>query len=406
MSKKQLLLIFYLLLTLSVGFLGGFYFDKRRVLVVTPVQKEVTNREQGKPISVDFSTFWQVWNLLQDKYVDKGKLDAQELVYGAIDGLTKAAGDPYTVFFKPKDSENFADEINGSFGGIGIEIGLKDNILTVIAPLKGTPAEKAGILSGDKIIKIGDKISDGIKLSEAVGLIRGPAGTPVKLSISRDKLSDVKEFNIIRSTIKIPSAAWELKNDNTAYLQVFVFNKNIDSEFRKVATEITKSKADRIILDLRNNPGGLLDSAVNLAGYFLDSDKAVTIEKFGDNTQNIYKTKPNGSLKNYPLVILINKGSASASEILAGALKDNRNIPLIGEKSFGKGSVQEVDDLPRKASVKITIAKWFTPNNISINENGINPDIEILLSEDDIKNKKDPQLDKALEVIKGLNVAK
>lgn len=398
MSKRFIPIV--IVAALAVGFAGGFYYNNFNSPL--PALRPLINKDAGQPKSVDFSTFWTVWNRLQEKYVDKDKLATQALVYGAIDGMVKAIGDPYTVFFQPKESEEFKQQVNGSFGGVGIELGMRKNILTVIAPIKNTPAARAGILAGDKIAKINDKSAEGIKIDDAVSQIRGPKGTQVKLSIAREGADKLKDFTLTREEIKIPAVDWKLVDDHIAYLQIYSFNGNVDSEFRKAADEISSSKADRIILDLRNDPGGLLDSAVNIAGYFWDSEKIVTIEKFGNGVENQYRNQPNGQLKNYPLIVLINKGSASASEILAGALKDNRGVTIVGETSFGKGSVQEVDDLPQKASVKITIAKWLTPNGASINQQGIKPDIEVKLTEDDVKNNKDPQLDKAKELIKNL----
>jgi len=398
--RKRFLIPILIIISLAAGFVGGFYYKELRI--PAPVVNVLLNKDVNQPQGVDFSTFWTVWNLLHSKYVDSGKLNTQDLVYGAIDGLVKAVGDPYTVFFKPKESEEFNQQISGSFSGIGIEIGLRDDILTVIAPIKNTPAAKAGLLAGDRITKINDQSTDGMKLDEAVSLIRGPKGSQVKLTIYRDKTKETKDITITRDVIKIPAVDWKLLDGNVAHVEIYTFNENVDSEFKKAAQEITESKADRIILDLRDDPGGLLDSAVNIAGYFLDTDKIVTIERFGDGTENQFRTQPKGQLKKYPLIVLINKGSASASEILAGALKDNRGVLIVGETSFGKGSVQEVTQLPQKASVKITIAKWLTPNGQSINDNGIKPDVEVQRTEDDIKADKDPQLDKALELIKNL----
>ncbi len=389
-----------LVLAIAVGFVGGFYYRDYRV--PAPELNNLINKGIGQPNDVDFSLFWNVWELLQTRFVDKSKLNTQSLVYGAIDGMVKSAGDPYTVFFQPKESEAFAQQINGAFGGIGIEVGMRNNILTIIAPIKDTPAARAGLLAGDKILKIGAKSTEGMKIDEAVGLIRGPSGTKVTLTYTRDGLDKAKEVTMTRDTIKIPAVDWKMLDENTAYVEMYVFNKNVDDEFKKTAEEIVKSKATRIILDLRNNPGGLLDSAVNIAGYFLDSNSLVTIEKSGDGRQNEFRTQPNGLLKNYPLIVLINKGSASASEILSGALKDDRGVLLVGETSFGKGSVQEVDELPNKASIKITIAKWFTPKDVSINENGIKPDVAVTLTEQDVNANKDPQLDRARELIKNL----
>src|SRR3989344_5281698 len=341
MNQKRFIPILIVLM-LAVGFTGGFYYRDYRV--PEPVLSNLINREASQPNGVDFSLFWNVWELLHDRYVERNTLNTQELVYGAINGMVNAAGDPYTVFFKPKESEEFQQQINGSFGGIGIEIGLRSNILTVIAPIKDTPAARAGLLAGDKILKVDDKSTEGMKLDEAVSLIRGPKGSKVMLTITHDGLDKTKEVIITRDTIKSPAVNWKLLDEDVAYVEIFTFNQNADSEFKKTAQEIANSKAKKIILDLRNNPGGLLDSAVNIAGYFLDSNKVVTIERFGDGRENQFLTRPNGQLKNYPVIVLINKGSASASEILAGALKDNRGVLIVGETSFGKGSVQEVDD--------------------------------------------------------------
>ncbi|HEY4507051.1 MAG TPA: S41 family peptidase [Candidatus Paceibacterota bacterium] len=398
MPKRFILIT--VVLALAVGFLGGFYYNDSR----TPenVVGNLINKDAGQAQDVDFALFWNVWELLHNRYVDRSKLNTQELIYGAIEGMVNAAGDPYTVFLKPKESESFKQQINGSFSGIGIEIGLRKNMLTVIAPIKDTPAAKAGLLAGDKILKIDEKSTEAMKLDEAVQLIRGARGSKVVLTIARDGLSAAKELTITRDNIKIPAVDWKILDENIAYIEIFAFNQNVDNEFQKAAEEIAKSNVSRIILDLRNNPGGLLDSAVNLASYFLDSDKIVTIERFGDGKENQFLSKPNGLLKNYPIIVLINKGSASASEILAGALKDNRGVLVVGETSFGKGSVQEVDELAGKSSVKITIAKWLTPKGQSIHENGIKPDIEIERTQEDVQNEKDPQLDKARELIKNL----
>lgn len=400
--KKRISIVILIIIALAAGFGGGFYY--RDVKTPPPVFKNIINKDVGQPKGVDFTTFWTVWGLLQSRYVDKDKLDTQNLVYGAIDGLVKAVGDPYTTFLKPKESEEFSQQVNGAFSGIGIEIGLRKGILTVIAPIKDTPAQRVGLLAGDKILKIGDKTTDGMKIDEAVSLIRGPKGTKIKLTITRDGLEKAKELIITRDVIKVPAVDWKMTDGNIAYVQLFIFNKNIDSEFKKAAKEISQSKAQKIILDLRNNPGGLLDSAVNIASYFLDANQTVTIEKFGDGTQNAFPSNPNGLLKNYPLVVLINKGSASASEIVAGALKDNRGVTIVGETSFGKGSVQELNDLSQGASLKITVAKWFTPKGVSITDQGIKPAIEVQRSEDDITNNKDPQLDKAVELVKNINL--
>ncbi len=390
---------------LGVGFYSGLRFERLKSdHSVEQIATDIINKNAGQPSSVDFSLFWTVLDKLEEKFVDQDKLvNKRKLVYGAIEGMVKAAGDPYTVFLEPVESKKFEEQILGSFGGVGIEIGIRKNLLTVITPLKNTPAEKAGILAGDVIVKIDDKEAVSLKIDEAVTLIRGKKGTSVKLAIQRNGAKETKDFALVRDEIKIPTVEWKLLDDKIAYLQLFTFNRNTDADFSRLAKEILASKADRIILDLRNNPGGILDSAVNLASWFLDPNQTVVTEKFYDGTQTSLQTAKVAELKKYPMVIIINKGSASASEILAGALRDHRGIKIVGETSFGKGSVQELAEFPTdagKATLKVTIAKWYTPAGISINDNGIKPDIEIKRTEEDITNDKDPQLDKAKEIIR------
>jgi len=405
--NNKITLLILLILLLGGSFYGGVKFEKfKNNSAVDQIITQIDNKDLGQPASIDFGLFWTALNKLEEKFVDQEKLqDKRNLVYGAIEGMVNSLGDPYTAFLKPEESKKFEEQINGSFGGVGIEIGIRKNLLTVIAPIKDTPAFKAGILAGDIIIKINDKDASGLTTDEAVTQIRGKKGTSVKLTIQRNGDKDPREFNLTREEIKIPTIDWKLLENNVAHIQLFTFNRNIDADFAKVAKEILASKAEKIILDLRNNPGGILDSAVNIAGWFLDPNQTVVSEKFADKTETILKTSNNGQLKKYPLVIIINKGSASASEILAGALRDNRGVKIVGETSFGKGSVQELVELftgNKKSTLKITIAKWFTPNGISISDNGIKPDYEIKKDTEETEEDplKDPQLEKALEIIK------
>ena len=405
--NNKITLLILLILLLGGSFYGGVKFEKfKNNSAVDQIITQIDNKDLGQPASIDFGLFWTALNKLEEKFVDQEKLqDKRNLVYGAIEGMVNSLGDPYTAFLKPEESKKFEEQINGSFGGVGIEIGIRKNLLTVIAPIKDTPAFKAGILAGDIIIKINDKDADGLTTDEAVTQIRGKKGTSVKLTIQRNGDKDPREFNLTREEIKIPTIDWKLLENNVAHIQLFTFNRNIDADFAKVAKEVLASKAEKIILDLRNNPGGILDSAVNIAGWFLDPNQTVVSEKFADKTETILKTSNNGQLKKYPLVIIINKGSASASEILAGALRDNRGVKIVGETSFGKGSVQELVELftgNKKSTLKITIAKWFTPNGISISDNGIKPDYEIKKDTEETEEDplKDPQLEKALEIIK------
>jgi len=403
--QKRIALIVLVAALLGVGFYSGLRFEKfKSNNDAEKIATSIINKNAGQPSSIDFSLFWTVLDKLEKKFVDQDKLtDKRKLVYGAIEGMVNSAEDPYTVFLEPIESKKFEEQIKGSFGGVGIEIGIRKNLLTVITPIKNTPAEKAGILAGDVIAKIDDKDATNLKVDEAVSQIRGKKGTAVKLSIQRNGAKELKDFTLVRDEIKIPTVEWKLLDNKIAYLQLFTFNRNTDADFSRIAKEILASKADRLILDLRNNPGGILDSAVNIASWFLDPNQTVVTEKFYDGTQTSLQTDKIAELKKYPLVILINKGSASASEILAGALRDHRNIKIVGETSFGKGSVQELVEFPTdvgKATLKVTIAKWFTPSGVSINDNGIKPDIEIKRTEEDIANDKDPQLDKAKDLIK------
>lgn len=410
MKSKQVLII-SILISLALGFAGGFLFKNSNTENPLGIVKNLINQDVGKSENVDFSLFWKVYNDLNAKYVDKGNVDSQKILYGAINGLVNSVGDPYTVFFEPVTSKKFQEEISGSFGGVGIEIGKRNNILTVIAPIKDTPAFKAGIKASDKILKIDTKPTTNLAIEEAVNMIRGKRGTKVTLTVQTGTgLS--RDIEIIRDAIKIPTIDWKIIEQGgkkIAYMQIYSFNQTVDSEFKKASEEILKSEADRLIVDLRNNPGGLLDSAINLAGWFLDKNQVVVSEVFRDGTKNEFRSDGNTLLKKYPMVILMNGGSASASEILAGALHDNRGVKVVGEKSFGKGSVQELQNYSDGSSLKVTIAKWLTPAGISISEKGIEADVEVKFKEEDLKEEgkieigtpgKDAQLDKAIEVVR------
>ena len=355
------------------------------------------------PSNVDFSLFWQTWNVLEEKFVNPGKINVQEIIYGAISGMVETLDDPYTVFLDPEDTKKFREDIKGVFEGVGMEIGIREDELLVIAPLEGTPAQKAGLLAGDKILKINDVSTIGITIDEAVTKIRGPKGTEVTLTILRENWEKSKDFKIKRGVIEIPSLKWELKEDNIAYLKLYHFSEKASSDFSKAALGILDSPAQKIILDLRNNPGGYLEVAQDIAGWFLERNQIVTIEDFGEESKKKeYKSQGNKILLNYPLVVLINEGSASGSEILAAALRDNRGVVIIGERSFGKGSVQVLEELRGGSSLKITVANWLTPKGELITEVGLEPDIIIEMTTEDYEQERDPQLDKAIEIIREL----
>jgi len=356
-----------------------------------------------QPGTIDFSLFWDSYNKLQQNFVNPEKIDNQKVVYGAIEGMTKSLDDPYTTFFNPTDAKKFQDDLSGSFEGIGVEVGIKKSQLTVVAPLKNTPGQKAGLKSGDIITKIDGKTTADMTTDSAVNLIRGKKGTDVVLTVFRDGWTDTKDITITRATITIPAMEWKIINNDVAYIQIFQFGGSLSSDFETATNEILNSGAKKIVLDLRDDPGGYLEVAQKIAGYFLATDQVVVIEDFGKNkAQQIYRTNGNYSLEKYPLVVLINQGSASASEILAGALRDNRNVKLVGIKSFGKGSVQEVIDLKGGSFLKITVAKWLTPKGSSISEVGLEPDVKVEITDEDLKAEKDTQLEKALEIINNL----
>ena len=389
--KKKFTLVFIVIAVLISFGLGVLFGESRVVCKVCP------------PEEIDFSLFWSSWNVLQEKFVDKEKLDTKEMIYGAISGMVKSLDDPYTVFLKPEDAKRFIEDVKGAFEGVGMEIGIRKGQLQVIAPLEGTPAQKAGLRAGDKIIKVDDTLTVDITIDEAVNLIRGPKGTEVILTIFREAWEETKEIKIIRGVIEIPSLKLEMIEDNIALIELYHFTEKASFDFNKSAIEILNSSAEKIILDLRNNPGGYLEVAQDIAGWFLERGEIVTIEDFGQGKeQKKYKAQGNAKLLSYSMVVLINKGSASGSEILAGALRDNRGIKLIGETSFGKGSVQELEKLKEGSSLKITIAKWLTPKGELITNKGLEPDIKVEMTDEDYKEDRDPQLDKAIEIVKDL----
>ncbi len=377
---------------LLVAFTLGFWFAKCQI--VCPI---------CPPEEVDFSLFWQTWQTIEDKYIDKEKVDYQEMIYGAISGMLKVLDDPYTVFLRPEDTKRFIEDVKGSFEGVGMEIAVRDEQLQVIAPIEGTPAQKAGLRPGDKIIEIDGRSTSGISIEEAVDLIRGPKGTKVILTVVRETWSEAKDIQIVRDVIDIPSLTLDIRDDNIAYLKLHHFSEKAPYDFRDAAIKILSSRAEKIILDLRNNPGGYLEVSQDIAGWFLEKGEIVVIEDFGrEDRKREFLAQGNSRLAAYPIVVLINQGSASASEILAGALRDNRGAVIIGQTSFGKGSVQELVKLKGDASLKVTVARWLTPYGDLITDKGLEPDIEIEMTLEDYEEERDPQLDKAIEVIKGM----
>ncbi len=379
--------------------------------VVSLVSFKIGQDTSGKVIDsngggLNLSLMWQVKDKLSQMFLEKDKLVDKNMEYGAIKGMVAALDDPYTVFLTPKENKSTNETLAGEFGGVGISLGYKDGVLAVVSPLKGTPAEKAGVKAGDLIVHITDTLNkvdrdtNDITLDEAVSLIRGKIGTEVTLKMYREGKSDYFDVVLKRDNIVVPNITLEWKEKDgkkIAYIQLSQFSETLFTDWPKMVQEIKKEKnLGGVILDLRNNPGGYLQASVLVASDFVKEGVIVTQESY-DGKKEVYKVEEgNGNLLNEKLVVLINGGSASASEILAGALKDYNRAKLVGEKSFGKGTVQQPEDFKDGSGLHITIAKWLLPSGKNIHKVGIEPDIEIK-SGDDIKI--DLQLNKALEVI-------
>jgi carboxyl-terminal processing protease len=353
--------------------------------------------------SVDLTDFWKAWNALSANYIithaSSTLPTAKERVFGAISGLANSYGDPYTVFFPPKEAKEFADNISGSFAGVGMEIGIKNNVLTVISPLKGTPAMAAGIKVGDMIVAIDGKSTDGLSVDIAVTKIRGPAGTSVSFTIVRaGKPLDIK---VVREIIQVPQTEDALDAKTGVYrIALYEFTSNSAGLFNQAFERFKASGATKLVLDLRGNPGGYLDAAVDIASHFLPKGALIVTEDFGAKQEGSVHTSlgyadlPKGT----KVVVLIDAGSASASEILAGALQDNKIATLVGTKSFGKGSVQTLMDID-SGSLKVTVARWITPSGHWIMGNGVTPDITVSYTPADALAKTDPQMARAVEFL-------
>lgn len=357
---------------------------------------------------VDMSEFWRVWEILDNKFTKTGTttVSNEDRMRGAIDGLVKTYGDPYTVFLPPADTEALNADIAGNFSGVGMEVGMRDNVMTVIAPLPETPAERAGVVAGDVIVSIDGKTTDGLRVDEAVRMIRGERGTTVKLEIFRKGETSARSVSIVRDTINVPTVTTTREGD-VYVVKLHSFNAISEAKMQEALREYTTSGAKKLVLDVRGNPGGLLQSAVAIAGFFLPTGKVVVREAFGDNREDrLYRSQGRTVREFNPkeLVVLVDGGSASASEILAGALQDHGAATIIGMQTFGKGSVQELVPLQSGASVKVTVARWLTPNGVSISEGGLTPAIRIDRTPQQYLDNVDPQLDAAKRFLKGEEV--
>lgn len=353
-----------------------------------------------KPVSkVDFNSLNSIYALMQRNF--DGQIDDQKALDGAKAGLVAAGGDPYTAYLDAKSAKALSDSLGGKLSGIGAEIGIKNDILTVIAPIEGAPAAAAGLRAGDLIAKINSEDTSGMSVETAVSKIRGNAGSKVTLKLVRTGTAEPFDVTITRADITVPSVTSSLKNGNVAYIKISRFGTDTAELVDKAASALKAQGATRVVLDLRSDPGGYLDAGVAVASQFLPEGQTVVSErKDGKQVGTPLVAAKGGKLIGLPTIVLIDGGSASASEILAGALHDNKAGQLVGEKSFGKGSVQEIKNLPDGAQLKVTIAHWYTPAGVNINKEGIKPDVEVKMSNDDFNANRDPQLDKALELLK------
>lgn len=342
--------------------------------------------------------YWETWNKILSEHVERGKIDEKALFYGSLKGMADAIGDPYTSFLDPSDAKDLFDDLSGSFEGIGAEVGVRDDMVTVIAPLAGMPADKAGLRAGDKIYAINGQSTIGMSLTEAVRKIRGPKDTEVVLTIIREGEDKPFDLSIVRGTIVIESVKWEMIDKNLLLINISNFHEDTLKLFNQVVLTVLREEPAGLILDLRNNPGGYLDVAIDVASEWI-KEGPVLVEQLSEGRRNEYFAKGLSRLNNIPTVVLINGGSASGSEIVAGALRDYKQAILVGEQTFGKGSVQSLKTLQDGSYLKITVAKWLTPGGDYINNKGVEPDIIIEMTREDYENEIDPQLEKAIEIL-------
>jgi carboxyl-terminal processing protease len=391
------------ILVLIVGFVGGFELSTARggIPLVSAQQPDA-----------DFSPVWKAWQIIDEKFVPASVATTtiaatttedinNQRIYGMIEGLAASLGDPYTYFMPPQEATQFASDMSGLFEGVGMEVAVKDQVLTVVTPLKGTPAERAGIKSGDRILKIDDVSTEGMEVDAAIKKIRGPKGSQVALLVAREGWAEPKEIKVTREVINVPIVNSTLRPDGVFVISVATFTSNSPDLFRSALREFVVSGSNKLVIDLRGNPGGYLDAAVQMASWFMPAGKVIVTEDYAGHAENIVHRSMGYDIfgDDVKVVILQNKGSASASEIFAGAMRQNTGAKLVGTNSFGKGSVQELIDITDDTSLKITVARWLEPNGVHIPLTGIEPDYRVEFTEEDAKAGRDPQLDKALEVL-------
>jgi carboxyl-terminal processing protease len=402
-SRKKKILEVVIAVIAGIALLGsGFWVGwvAGRKYPTNIVVSGVSNIGTPSSTVADFGTFWQAWQLINDNYLRNPSTTNQTKVYGAINGLVNSLGDPYTEFFSPRDNQQFQQDITGDFGGIGAQLGSNANgNIVIIAPLKGTPAANAGLKAEDEIVGINGSSTESMTVDDAVNAIRGNVGTIVTLSILRSGWTKPQDFKLTRSTIQVPNVDFEMKG-TIAHITLNEFTQDADSAFYNALVQAVDNNAQGIVLDLRNDPGGYLEVAVDLSGYFLKPGSPVVKEVGRSVPEQDYKASGNGALADMPMAILINNGSASAAEILAGALHDDRSIPLVGQHSFGKGTVQELEPLADGAALKLTVAHWVLPSGKILDYGvGLQPTYTVTTTDAQAAAGQDPQLTKALQVV-------
>ena len=396
---KKLLKFISIIVFIAAIYLAGFAIGHRNIEFEKNFIPKIINTELGKPSDVDFSLFWDAYDVIKGRFFGFENVKVQNIVYGAISGMLDSLGDAHTIFMTKEEAKQFGEDLSGKFDGIGAEIEAQNGYLVIVAPLVGSPAEKAGLEPKDIIVKIDGNDVSNMTFSEAINKIRGKKGSIVTLTIVRAGLDAAKEVQVKRDTIVVKSVQYEMKDD-IAYIKLNQFGDDTLDLFNEGIDFAVRKNAKGVIVDLRNNPGGYLQDAVDAVNIFIDKGKVVVIERGREGTESTSTTRSTPKFKDKPIVVLVNKGSASSSEIFAGAIQDYKRGKIVGEKTYGKGSVQTLEELKDGSKIKVTIAEWLTPNKRQIDKKGIEPDVAVSLSKEDKDAGKDPQLDKAMEEVK------
>jgi len=395
---QQLTLILLVIIVAALSYLVGFASQVIPAYIGGVEESELFHPVAEEP--PEFAVYWEAWNLVEEDFY--GELpDAKTQTYGSIRGMLAALGDPNTFFIEPPDREIEEAQFQGRYGGIGAEYTMRDGYLVVVTPFPDSPASRAGIRPGDIIVAVDGTDIFGLSQNEAVLLIRGPVGSKVELTILREGELEPLVFELIREEIEPPTVTWELKEEGIGYITLSFFSQRTNEELRQAITQLQSQGATSLILDLRNNPGGLIGSAVDVASQFIDNG-VILYQRDAQGNDQPFPAKKGGLATEIPLAVLVNDGTASAAEIVAGALRDHQRSILIGEKTFGKGSIQTVHELSDHSSIHVTTAHWLTPQGHEIEGAGLTPDLEVPLTQEDIDNQRDPQLDGALAYLRSL----